>query len=160
MPLSLRLQSLLLIPTMEPFTVVATIVNLTQLCMGIVGALKLVCEASNVNTAVQGLRDEVIALNSILSHLKDTFTAFANGPSRMRFEQDHERDVLESLQKCEKTLEALSQIVMTLKDKKGFTANLINQFRLNKSIGSIKILRANIHCYTQMLPVSLLTINM
>lgn len=158
-PLNVRLQYFL-VPPMDPLSVVASAANLVQLCAMILEGLRVVCEARNVNFAVLSLRDEIGTLKTILNHVEDTFTAFTGSPLRMRPGQDHTRDVRYLLHKCQQTLEALDQIIKTLNGKNGFATNLLRQIRLNKITGNIRVLKANIHCYTQMLQVSLMTISM
>lgn len=145
---------------MDPLSIAASAANLMQLCSMIVDGLKVVCDASSVNFAVRSLRDEIGTLGTILGHVNKSFNAFNDDPLRMRAEPDYVEDVRGLLLKCTETLEALAQIIKTLTGQKGFAANLMRQIRLNKSTGNIAILRASLHCYTQMLQVSIMTMSM
>lgn len=142
---------------MDPLSAAASAASLAQLCGTIVSALKFIRDASNVDSAVHGLRVEIGTLGDVLSHVAETFGA---SPMQTSFQHKHETDIRQLLDQCHKTLKALNQIISSLEGTKGFAPKLSKQIKLNKVTQHITILKANIHSCTVMLQVSLMTLDM
>lgn len=144
----------------DPLSVAASAASLAQLCGTLVSALKVFRDSRNVELRVQILREEINTLGGVLSRVGETFERFEANPLRTPFQQKHEGDVQHLLDLCAKTLNALGQIISGLEGRKGFASKLLKQLQVNRVTQDITILKANLHSCTEMLQVSLLTINM
>lgn len=142
---------------MDPFSITASAASLVQLCMTIVSALKFVRDASNVESVLHSLREEIDTLGRVLSRVGQTFDA---SPMKTPFQRNHEIDLRHLLDRCGNLLETLHQIISGLEGRKRFGSNLLKQIRLNRVTQDITILKANIHSCSEMLQVSLMAISM
>ncbi|MCJ1268297.1 hypothetical protein MMC22_008184 [Lobaria immixta] len=141
----------------DPLSVAASAASLAQLCGTLISALKVFHDSRNVEFRVQILKEEINTLGGVLSRVAETFEA---NPMQTPFQKKHEGDVQHLLDRCGKTLKALNQIISGLEGRKGLASNLLKQLRVNRVTQDITILKANLHSCTEMLQVSLLTINM
>ena len=135
--------------------------SIAHLCDIVIETLRRFAETTgSAGDAVEAFRSEVQTLRKFLDLIERVHRA---KPPRLRFEEEHWRDVKVLLERCRRTLSRLCKLLanMEAEDQQAAVQDQTRGSRpLDMEIPALSALRAHISFYTHTLQMSLQTVNL
>jgi Fungal N-terminal domain of STAND proteins len=150
----------------EVLAIIASSASLVSWCAKVSSSLSaFVVAANNVDSTIQGYRNEVEALSRVLASintsLSDPLVQSAVRAGRTGHAGGHWRDLKRSMNDCEGTLKNFDRILDRMtRGERGFLSLSRRQIRLDWNSGEITSLKQQIQSYKDTMQVSLQMINL
>jgi tRNA threonylcarbamoyladenosine modification (KEOPS) complex Pcc1 subunit len=154
---------------MDPLSIAASSAALVSLCAKISNSLyKFICDAREVDRALEAFRDEIDDLWGFLASIESSFRDNRIATAALRETTGHEQSHWEKAQRgmndCRRTLERLSSVIEQVKGDHGnshtFFSRQRRQIRLDMNSTEIVALRSQIQSYKDTMKLSFHVITM